>query len=76
MPCWLKKQIQIKHEYYFAVLYDKKTNSPMIMASAAGGVDIEQVSHENPEKIILRNIDIVYWPAKIYTPLYGCQAGY
>jgi succinyl-CoA synthetase beta subunit len=44
-------------EFYVAVLYDKKTNAPMLMASAAGGVDVEQVARENPEKIIRRTID-------------------
>jgi succinyl-CoA synthetase beta subunit len=52
-----EEKMPITHEYYVSVLYDKKTNSPMIMASAAGGVDIEQVARETPEKIIRRNID-------------------
>lgn len=52
-----EEKMPIHHEYYLAVLYDKKTNCPMIMASAAGGVEIEQVARENPEKIIRRNID-------------------
>ncbi len=64
-----EEKIQIKHEYYLAVLYDKKTNSPIIMASAAGGVDIEQVSRENPEKIILKKIDTFIGLQK-YTPRY------
>jgi succinyl-CoA synthetase beta subunit len=52
-----EEKVAITHEYYLSVLYDKKTNSPMIMASQAGGVDIEQVARENPEKIIQQNID-------------------
>lgn len=52
-----EEKIPICHEYYLAVLYDKKTNRPMIMASAAGGVDIEQVARETPEKIIRVTID-------------------
>jgi succinyl-CoA synthetase beta subunit len=52
-----EEKMPITHEYYVSVLYDKKTNSPMIMASAAGGVDIEQVARETPEKIFRRNID-------------------
>lgn len=51
-----EEKMPITREYYVSVLYDKKTNSPMIMASAAGGVDIEQVARETPEKIIRRNI--------------------
>ena len=52
-----EEQMPIDHEYYLGVLYDKKTNRPLIMASAAGGVDIEQVARETPEKIIRRYID-------------------
>lgn len=52
-----EENVPFDHEYYLSVLYDKKTNSPIIMASAAGGVDIEQVARENPEKIFRRNID-------------------
>ena len=49
-----EEPVPLTHEYYVAVLYDKQTNSPMIMASAAGGVDIEQVAGD---KIIRRTID-------------------
>ncbi len=52
-----EEKVAITHEYYLSVLYDKKTNSPMIMASRAGGVDIEQVARENPEKILRQTID-------------------
>lgn len=44
-------------EYYLSVLLDKRTNRPMIMASAAGGVDIEQVARETPEKVIQQPLD-------------------
>ena len=64
-----EEKIPIKHEYYLSVLYDKKTNSPILMASAAGGVDIEQVSRESPEKIILKKIDTFIGLQK-YTPRY------
>src|SRR5665648_201257 len=36
-----EEKIPITHEYYLSVVYNKKINSPIIMASAAGGVDIE-----------------------------------
>jgi succinyl-CoA synthetase beta subunit len=52
-----EEKMPIAHEFYLSVLYDKKTNSPIIMASAAGGVEIEQVAREAPEKIVRRNID-------------------
>ncbi|MCP4428039.1 MAG: ADP-forming succinate--CoA ligase subunit beta, partial [Chloroflexi bacterium] len=44
-------------EIYLAVLIDRANRRPMIMASAAGGMDIEQVAEETPEKIIKVHIE-------------------
>lgn len=49
--------IDVEREIYLALLLDKRTNLPLIMASEAGGVDIEQVAEEEPEKIITRHVD-------------------
>jgi succinyl-CoA synthetase beta subunit len=47
----------IKKELYCAVLLDRATSHPMIMASTEGGMDIEQVAVEQPEKIIKEAVD-------------------
>lgn len=47
----------IKEEIYLAILIDRTRHLPMIMASAAGGMDIEQVAAEKPEKIFRVFID-------------------
>lgn len=47
----------IKKEYYVAVLLDRATSRPLIMASAEGGVDIEEVAAKTPEKIVKEWID-------------------
>src|SRR6185295_12375166 len=39
-------------EYYVAVVFDRGIGQPVLMASAAGGMDIEKVAHDTPEKII------------------------
>ena len=39
-------------EFYVAVVFDRAIGQPVLMASAAGGMDIEKVAHEEPEKII------------------------
>ena len=39
-------------EYYVGMVLDRATGLPVLMASAAGGMDIEKVAHESPEKII------------------------
>jgi succinyl-CoA synthetase beta subunit len=42
----------IRKEYYVAALTDRATQKVAMMASSEGGMDIEQVAHETPEKII------------------------
>ena len=47
----------IKKELYCAVLLDRAAARPILMASTEGGMDIEQVADEHPEKIIRELID-------------------
>jgi len=47
----------IKKEFYLAVLLDRATSRPLIMASTEGGVDIEEVAEKHPEKIVKEWID-------------------
>ena len=39
-------------EFYVAVVFDRGIGQPVLMASAAGGMDIEKVAHDSPEKIL------------------------
>ena len=48
---------EIKSEYYVAVLLDRAKGRPIIMASAEGGMNIEEVAEESPEKIFKETID-------------------
>ncbi len=47
----------IKRELYLSMLIDRASSRVTIMASTEGGVEIEQVAAETPEKIILQDID-------------------
>ena len=47
----------IKRELYLAVLLDRALSCPLVMASSAGGMDIEEVAATTPEKIIKEPID-------------------
>lgn len=47
----------IRQELYLAALIDRGRRLPMIMASAAGGMDIEDVADKSPEKIHIAHID-------------------
>src|SRR6266568_2972403 len=48
---------QIAREIYFAILLDRATAAPLIVASTEGGVEIETVAAKSPEKIIREAID-------------------
>jgi succinyl-CoA synthetase beta subunit len=50
----------IKKEYYLAILLDRATSRPVIVASTEGGVEIEKVAHETPEKIVEVFVDPAY----------------
>jgi succinyl-CoA synthetase beta subunit len=47
----------IEREIYFAVLLDRATAAPLIVASTEGGVEIETVAEKSPEKIMREPID-------------------
>jgi succinyl-CoA synthetase beta subunit len=61
---FIAEAVDISRELYFAILFDRATSGPMIIASTEGGVDIESVAHDTPEKILRMSID----------PLMGIQA--
>ena len=44
-------------EYYLAILLDRATSRPVIVASTEGGVEIEQVAHDHPERITKVQVD-------------------
>jgi succinyl-CoA synthetase beta subunit len=50
----------IKKEYYLAILLDRAASRPVIVASTEGGVEIEKVAHETPEKIFKVIVDPAY----------------
>jgi len=50
---------EIAREIYFAILVDRATAAPLIVASTEGGVEIETVAAKSPEKIIREEIDLL-----------------
>jgi succinyl-CoA synthetase beta subunit len=53
----IEEGADIKHEYYVAAVTDRATQKVVLMASSEGGMDIEQVAHDTPEKIIKVFVD-------------------
>ena len=55
----IEQTLSVAKEYYLAIVIDGSTRSPVIMASEAGGMDIEEVAAKTPEKIIRVNVDSI-----------------
>ncbi len=53
----IEEGLDIKRELYLSVLVDRATGTPIVMASTAGGMEIEEVAKEHPEKILRQAID-------------------
>ena len=53
----IEEGADIKKEYYVAALTDRATQKVALMASSEGGMDIEEVAHNTPEKIIKVFVD-------------------
>ncbi|MDQ2735869.1 MAG: ADP-forming succinate--CoA ligase subunit beta [Pseudomonadota bacterium] len=53
----IEEGADIKKEYYLAVLTDRATQSVALMGSSEGGMDIEAVAHDTPEKIVKIFVD-------------------
>lgn len=51
-------KVDIKEEYYLGIILDRKSQSPVVMVSKEGGIDIEEVAAKTPEKIIQQPIDM------------------
>ncbi|KAJ3339287.1 hypothetical protein HDU93_008394 [Gonapodya sp. JEL0774] len=49
---FLCERLYSRKEYYFAVLLDRQSQGPVVIASSQGGMDIEGVAAENPEAIV------------------------
>lgn len=49
--------VDIEQEFYLGVTLDRQTSRHVIMASSEGGVEIEQVAEESPEKILRMFVD-------------------
>jgi succinyl-CoA synthetase beta subunit len=53
----IEEGADIQKEYYVAAVTDRATQTVAMMASSEGGMDIEQVAHDTPEKIVKVHID-------------------
>lgn len=58
----VEEALDIQAEYYLAVTIDRSSKRPLLMASARGGIDIEELAATEPEAIAKLSIDPAYGP--------------
>ncbi len=68
----VEEPLEVARELYLAVLVDRNRARPLIMASAAGGMEIEEVAATTPEKVIRVWVD----PAVGFQPYLGRQVAF
>ncbi len=61
---WIEQRVDIAKELYLSIAVDRQSKRPIIIASAMGGMDIEEVAHSHPDAIAKYRIDpaMGYWP--------------
>ena len=68
----IEEGMDIVKEFYFGIVVDRARECPVIMASTEGGMEIEKVAAETPEKIIKEYID----PALGLRPFQAAKIAY
>ena len=61
---YIEEGAAIAKEFYLSLLVDRETSRVSVVASTEGGMDIEDVAHDTPEKIVSFSIDPAtgVWP--------------
>ncbi|MDO8617222.1 MAG: ADP-forming succinate--CoA ligase subunit beta [Dehalococcoidia bacterium] len=65
----VEEQLQVERELYFGIVIDNSIGLPLVMASADGGVEIEEVAAKTPERIHKTPVD----PTVGFQPFQGRQ---
>jgi len=58
----IEQAVDIAKEYYLAITIDRTSKRPVMMLSAMGGIDIEEVAAQHPDKIARLIVDPSYGP--------------
>jgi succinyl-CoA synthetase beta subunit len=54
---WIERASDIEREYYFSITFDRGAKLPLLMLATEGGIEIEQVAEETPEKLARLHVD-------------------
>ena len=71
----IEETLPIEKELYLGIVIDRAEAKPVFMASAAGGMEIEQVAAENPDAILKEYIDSGHGAGSVSGAQVGVQAG-
>ncbi len=53
----VEEKLDIDEEFYIGVTIDRSSRCPVAIASASGGVDIEEVAEKTPERVVKKKVD-------------------
>jgi succinyl-CoA synthetase beta subunit len=70
---WIERASEIAKEYYLSVTFDRGEKKPLLMLTTEGGVEIEQVAEETPEKLARLHVEPLegYQPYQARRLIYG-----
>ncbi|MGC2423500.1 MAG: ADP-forming succinate--CoA ligase subunit beta [Nitrospirota bacterium] len=56
----IEEGVPAENEYYVAITIDRERGRPVVIASASGGMDIEEAARKSPEKVVKEHIEPVF----------------
>ena len=74
---WIESASEIAEEYYLSVTFDRGEKKALFMLTTEGGIEIEQVAEETPEKLARLHVDPLegYQPYQARRLIYGAGIG-
>jgi len=54
---WIERASEIASEYYASVLLDRSARTPLVMFSSEGGIEVEQVARDHPDKLARAHVN-------------------
>src|SRR5262249_49969503 len=73
---YIEQGLDIARELYLALVVDRDARRVALMASTEGGMDIEEVAHSTPEKIVTLHVDPVMGLAPYQSRQIGFALGF
>jgi succinyl-CoA synthetase beta subunit len=72
---WIERASEIAKEYYLSITFDRGEKRPLFMLTTEGGVEIEQVAEETPQKLARLHIDPLegFHPYQARRLIYGAE---